>query len=153
MPRLTILNADEISAFDKPPKFTLAQREKYFHSNEKLNTLLKTLRIPTYKLSIILQWSYFRASGRFFLVKDFHATDVRYVCDILNIRYKSVYLEEYQNKRKTIHRHQQIILKAMGFRPFDETSKTWFQAQLATLVAKQMQAREIIYPLNVTKKK
>jgi len=35
-----------IKAFDKPPKFTKAQREKYFHINEKLDALLKTLCGP-----------------------------------------------------------------------------------------------------------
>ena len=56
MPRLSILTTDEIKAFDKPPKFTKVQREKYFHSNDKLSSLLKILRDPTYKLCIILQW-------------------------------------------------------------------------------------------------
>lgn len=147
MPRLTILNKDEIKAFDEPPKFTLLQREKYFYINEKLDTLLKTLREPTYKLCIILQWGYFRASGRFFLIKDFYLSDVKYVCGLLNIPYSRVYLEDYQNKRKTIHRHKQTILKAINFRSFDETEKAWLQDQLANLVAKQMQPREIIYYL------
>jgi hypothetical protein len=33
---------------DKPPKFTLPQREKYFYLNEKLGMRLKTPRDPTY---------------------------------------------------------------------------------------------------------
>jgi len=145
MPRLAILTTDEIKAFDKPPKFTKVQREKYFHINEKLSALLKTLRDSTYTLCITLQWGYFRASGRFFLIKDFHLGDVKYVCDKLNIPYNFTYLTAYQNKRKTIHRHQRAILKAMNFRPFDETTKAWLENQLASLVAKQMQPREIIY--------
>lgn len=105
MPRLAILTTDEIKAFDKPPKFTKVQREKYFHINEKLKLFqLKTLRDPSYKLCVTLQWGYFRASGRFFLIKDFHLGDVRYVYDKLNISYNSTYLKAYQNKRKTIHR-------------------------------------------------
>lgn len=55
MPRLAILTTNEIKAFVKPPKFTKIQREKYFHINEKLESLLKTLHDPTYKLCIILQ--------------------------------------------------------------------------------------------------
>ncbi len=52
MPRLAILTTDEINAFDKPPKFTKVQREKYFHINEKLSALLKILRDPIYKLYV-----------------------------------------------------------------------------------------------------
>lgn len=59
MPRLAILNADEIKAFDKPPKFTKVQREKYFHINEKLSALLKTLRDSTYKKTP--RWTHFSA--------------------------------------------------------------------------------------------
>jgi|GEM_PF-2467353 len=147
MPRLAILNADEIKAFDKPPKFTKMQREKYFHINEKLNDLLQNLRNPTYKLFIILQWGYFRASGRFFLIKDFHLSDIKYVCSSLNMSYNLAYLKTYQNKRKTIHRHQRAILKKMSFRPFDKYTQAWLGNQLMSLAAKQMQRREIIYHL------
>ncbi|MAZ38499.1 MAG: hypothetical protein CMF49_08720 [Legionellales bacterium] len=147
MSRLAILTADEIKAFDKPPKFTKAQREKYFHINEKLSVLLKALRDPNYKLCVTLQWGYFRASGRFFSIKDFHLGDVRYICNKLNLPYNAAYLKSYQNKRKTIYRHQQAILKSMNFRPFDKNSKAWLEHQLINLVTKQMQPREIIYHL------
>lgn len=43
MPRLAILNVDEIKAFEKPPKFTAAQREKYFHLSDKLLALKNKL--------------------------------------------------------------------------------------------------------------
>ena len=36
MPRLAILSSQEVRAFDKPPRFTLEQRKKYFQKNEKL---------------------------------------------------------------------------------------------------------------------
>jgi hypothetical protein len=144
---LAILNPEEIKTFDKPPKFALSQREKYFYINEKLEALLNNLRDKSYELCIILQWGYFRAAGRFFLTKDFHLGDVKYVCNQLNIPYDSAYLEEYQNKRKTIHRHQESILKAINFLPFDEAAKEWLQNQLVNLVSKQMQPREIIYHL------
>ncbi len=37
MPRLAILSSQEVRAFDKPPRFTLEQRKKYFQKNEKLS--------------------------------------------------------------------------------------------------------------------
>ena len=142
MPRLVILTDNEIKSFDKPPKFTKAQREKYFLINGKLSVLLITLRDPNYRLCVTLQWGYFRASGRFFSIKDFHLGDVRYICSKLNIPYNSAYLKSYQNKRKTIH--QRAIPKSMNFRPFNKNSKTWLEHQLINLVTKQMQTREII---------
>ena len=70
MARLKILTSEEIKAFDKPPKFNAQQREKYFNISENLDNILKRLRNPTYKLGIILQWGYFRASGRFFSIGE-----------------------------------------------------------------------------------
>ncbi len=59
MPRLTILNADEINAFEKPPKFTSAQREKYFHLSDKLSALKNKVTSDTSKLAIVIQWCIF----------------------------------------------------------------------------------------------
>jgi hypothetical protein len=62
MPRLAILSADEIKAFDKPPRLTAAQREKYFHLSDKLLVLKNKLTSDTSKLAIVLQWGYFGSS-------------------------------------------------------------------------------------------
>ena len=56
MPRLAILNAEEIKAFDKPPKFTPAQREKYFYLSEKLLALKSKLTSEANKLAVVIQW-------------------------------------------------------------------------------------------------
>lgn len=56
MSRLNILTKDEINLFDKPPRFSPEQRQKYFHLNEKLISLLKSLRSATNKVCLVLQW-------------------------------------------------------------------------------------------------
>ena len=68
MPRLAILTAQEVTAFDKPPRFTIDQRKKYFQKNEKLLPLLNIVRLETNKVCLVLQWGYFRATGGFFNV-------------------------------------------------------------------------------------
>ena len=55
MPRLAILTAQEVKAFDKPPKFTLEQRKKYFQINEKLSPLLKNLRSDTNTVCMVIK--------------------------------------------------------------------------------------------------
>ena len=54
MPRLSILTTDEINLFDKPPRFSPEQRQKYFSLNDKLIPLLKNLRFATNKVCMIL---------------------------------------------------------------------------------------------------
>lgn len=87
MSRLSILTLDEIKLFDKPPRFSLEQRQKYFHINDKLQLLLNKLRTPTNKVCMILQWGYFRASGRFFIPSDFYMPDIRYIAQQLDMHY------------------------------------------------------------------
>lgn len=147
MPRLSILSPEEIKLFDKPPRLTLEQRQKYFYLTDKLLHLLKNLRTPTNKVCMILQWGYFRASGRFFLVNDFYLPDVRYISQQLDIPPSNIDLYDYQKKRKICGEHQIAILKAMNFRSFDTDEKQWMKLQLESLVSKHMQPREIIFYL------
>src|SRR3990167_2415995 len=148
MPRLAILSSQEVKAFDKPPKFTVDQRKKYFQKNEKLLPLLKIVRLETNKVCLVLQWGYFRATGRFFMACDFRESDVRFVARLLNVNYKDINIPDYHSKRKSNREHQCLILDAMNFTPFDDDAKKWMQDQLGNLVSKQMQPREIIYHLS-----
>lgn len=145
MPRLAILNADEINAFEKPPKFTVAQREKYFHLSDKLSALKNKVTSNTSKLAIVIQWGYFRATGRFFLVSDFHVADVKYVAELLAMNLHQIDLKNYHENRKTARDHQKMILDYMGFKLFDQEAKQWGLNQMENLIEKQMQPREIIY--------
>lgn len=147
MPRLSIFTEDEINLFDKPPRFSSEQRQKYFHLSDKLILLLRNLRSATNKVCTVLQWGYFRASGRFFSIDDFHLADLRYVTQILNVSHQEINLKGYREKRKITVEHQRMILKAMNFRPLDVKTKSWLQTQLESLASKHMQPREMIYYL------
>lgn len=48
MSRLCILTQEEIKTFDKPPRFSLEQRQKYFYLSDKLIPLLQKLRYGRY---------------------------------------------------------------------------------------------------------
>lgn len=142
-----ILTPEEIKAFDKPPRFTPEQRHKYFQLHEKLLPLLNKLRTPTNKVGLLLQWGYFRASGRFFKLSDSHRADIKYAAQQLVISYAEVDWVAYQKKRKMYREHQYAILNAMQFRPFDRQAKDWLQTQLENLAAKHTQPRDMIYYL------
>jgi hypothetical protein len=147
MPRLKILSPEEIKLFDKPPRFTTEQRQKYFHLNDKLLLILKSLRTPTNKVFMVLQWGYFRASGRFFMVDNFYVSDIKYIAVQLDIPYSTIDIDDYSQKRKIGAEHQRAILKTMNFREFGTDEKEWMHSQLENLVSKHMQPREIIYYL------
>ncbi len=150
MPRLVIFDNEEIKAFDSPPILSLEQRDKYFALSDKLLLLMKKLTSPTNKLCLVVQWGYFRATGRFFSSKDFRKTDIAYVGGLLNISLSEIDIDHYHNKRKTSREHEKSILNSMDFAPFDENAKAMLCENIKRLVEKQIQPREIIYHLAVT---
>ncbi len=145
MPRLTIFTPEEIQAFDKPPKFTTEQRQKYFELTHSAQSLLQTLRTPTNKVCLLMHWGYFRATGRFFLPKDFRRADMDYVADLLSIGPSLIDLNDYCEKPKISRDHEKLVMKAMQFKPFDQTDKALLYERIQRLAEKHMQPREILY--------
>lgn len=88
MPRLVIFDNDEIKAFDSPPILSAEQRDKYFALSDKLLLLMKKLTSPTNKICLVVQWGYFRATGRFFSPKNFRKTDIAYVAGYSTFLYQ-----------------------------------------------------------------
>lgn len=75
MPRMQILTAAELKAFDTPPLLNHMQRETFFRVSASLADLLATLRSPTNRVCLLLTVGYFRATKRFF-VAPFSPIDV-----------------------------------------------------------------------------
>ena len=71
MPRLNILTDKEQIEFDYPPTLTSEARAVCFAIDDVLDAQIKKLRGETNKVGFLLQYAYFKASRRFFLVKRF----------------------------------------------------------------------------------
>jgi TnpA family transposase len=147
MPRLVIFNPEEIKAFDKPPRFTDEQRQRYFTYTDKLLAYTKKLKTSTSRLCVLLQWGYFRATGRFFSPKDFRKADIEYLAMELALLKTEININAYYKQRKTSREHERYILTLLGFKPFDETAKSLLQEHIQRQVEKQAQPRDIIYYL------
>lgn len=109
---------------------------------------MKNLRSDTNRVCMVIQWGYFRATGRFFMINDFRESDVRYISGMLDIKHPNVDLPSYRDKRKICRNHQCMILKSMNFQAMDDDTKIWLHVQLENLISKQMQPREIIFHLS-----
>lgn len=144
MSRLTIFTADEIKQFDRPPCLSLEQQHKYFAITPQVDSLIKRLRSDINAICTVIQWGYFRATGRFFQPKDFHRTDIRYVATLLDREFDAVEFANYCQKPKTSREHERRVLQAIDFAPFDQSAKTWLIAQITHLSEKHMPPREMI---------
>lgn len=69
MPRLNILTDNEQMEFDYPPTMTAEARAVCFAIDDVLDSQIKKLRGETNKVGFLLQYAYFKASRRFFLIK------------------------------------------------------------------------------------
>ena len=78
MPRLPFLSPEEHAAFDTPPVFTNAERQRFFALSHSLYTLLRSFRTLTNQICFVLALGYFKATQRFF-ARQFHEPDAAYV--------------------------------------------------------------------------
>lgn len=145
MPRRQILTPAEYAAFETPPVFSNAEREKFFHVGQSLESLLATLRTSTNQVCFLLTLGYFRATKRFF-APPFHPKDVEYVASLLGKQSEQLDLETY-DKKATASRHRQLTLNYLGFQAFNAQARQDITQEIHTMVRSQMRPKAIL--LNV----
>lgn len=144
MSRIKILQPQEIRRFDEPPQFSDRQRSQFFHLLTGLEQAVPQLRKPITKVGFILQWGYFRASGRFFATDLFRTEDLQYVCDGLEIEWSSLVLDAQSYSSQLAGVHQRHILKLLDWHPFGQGRERLFQ-QIAHLVEQPLLPRKVLH--------
>ena len=102
MPRLAILTDKEQIEFDYPPTMTAEARAVCFAIDDVLDSQIKKLRGETNKVGFLLQYAYFKASRRFFLIKRFRIEDIQYAAKLVDVSFRSVKLQQYKDATPTI---------------------------------------------------
>ena len=142
MPRRQILTPAEYAAFETPPVFSNAEREKFFHVGKSLESLLATLRTSTNQVCFLLTLGYFRATKRFF-AQPYHPKDVEYVALVLGKQSEQLELETY-DKKATASRHRQLTLNYLGFQAFNAQARQDITQEIHTMVRSQMRPKAIL---------
>ena len=145
MPRMHILTAAELKAFDTPPLLNHTQRETFFRVSASLADLLATLRSPTNRVCLLLTVGYFRATNRFF-VSPFSPTDVMYVTQQLGYTPEQIDLDAYDDKASA-SRHRRLTLDYLGFRPFNRQARQEMAQEIRMMVRSQMRPKAIFLQL------
>lgn len=76
---IELLPKEQREMFDKPPKFTKADRAVYFHFEKPVQKYISTIQSPNNKICFIVNYGYFRARGRFFEPGNFKRVDIDYI--------------------------------------------------------------------------
>lgn len=140
MPRLSILTDKEQLEFDYPPTLNFESRAICFAIDDALGVQIKKLRGETNKVGFLLQYAYFKASRRFFLIKRFRQEDIEYACKLLDIRASKVKLQKY--KDRTPDKHREKILTLFNCKSY-LNQKSWLEKEIILKVERVVEPRAL----------
>lgn len=144
MRRLTILQPYEAHQFDLPPQFNQAERHYFFSTDALIETSIKKTHGTINSVGLLLQYGYFRASGKFYTSEKFHLKDIAFVAKQLNLEIPSQFAQQYADNTRL--NHKGLILSLCGYQKFKEQKKLFCELT-EDLVAKQLAPRKIIFSL------
>jgi hypothetical protein len=116
MARLDILDPAARQGFEAPPSFNYQQRKYFFEIPSWLRPQVRSLDTLVNQVGFVLQWGYFRASGRFFKISTFPPADILFVTRQCGGDPLTISLSTY--RRNTAIRHRQLIRQALGYMEF-----------------------------------
>ena len=102
-----ILSPDLQDEFERPPAFSFIKQRHFFSIPGWMKPILRGLDSDINRVGFLLQWGYFRSSGRFFKTSRYAPGDVGFVSKLLKVAVSFEQLQTYD--RATIGRHRQLI--------------------------------------------
>lgn len=141
MSNLSILTPSEQQAFDYPPILPVEIQSVCFSINSSLEKETNALKTSINKVGFLLQYAYFKACKRFFMVSRFTQDQIRYATTLLNIDPVEVDLASY--KKKIPIEHQKKILKLLDYRPFNHTVTAWLKEAMLCWIEQQLEPKQI----------
>ena len=137
---IEILPSKQAKAFDKPPIFGIEEQQKYFKLEPVLQEFLNQSRKAEAKIGLLLQFSYFKATKRFFVKEDFKKNDIRFAAKLLG--YKEIDISYYHER--TYREHKKLILAISGFTSFS-SNEDLLEIELNHMASQQMHPRNIFF--------
>jgi hypothetical protein len=92
----------------------------------------------------LIQYGYFKASGKFFTSKSFKSADIKFASKILKVTAPSDFLEKYTDRMH--QKHRLLILNLCGHVDFWSAIQ-FFDEAVSDMVDKQMHPRKLFYIL------
>lgn len=136
---IKILSPSDIKTFEFPPELNGEERKIFFSLPVWANEILENIRTPINKIGFVLQLGYFKAVNKFFNTKKFHKQDIEFILRKFQFHFEEINLEKYI--KTTFERHQEIILKNLGFQKFNLIFKQNLKDEALFLCTKQIKPR------------
>ncbi|MEI7488027.1 MAG: DUF4158 domain-containing protein [Chryseobacterium sp.] len=130
-----ILSKSQQKEFDRPPKFSLVERRMVFEIPDSLRGSLRKLESPSSIVGFILQYGYFKTSGKFFYVDTFNSEDIEVICKWNKFNINDINWSSYRSV--TFYHHQKAILKYFGICAFGKRERQKVFSEATRLLKKQ----------------
>lgn len=146
MSRIKLLQPQEIIVFNQAPILNIEEKAHYFSLSSTFEGEFKGLRDGYTKIGFILQMGYFKYSGRFYEINQFHPKDIDYVI-------KQLDWKGWEDKRKLFkdnysvqiaYSHRIKILELSGWSSFEE-KQTEFNHRIRLLIDQQLLPRKVLW--------
>jgi len=142
--RLAILTEEEQREFDYPPILSVEARALSFAIDDRLQKRINKLHTPTNKVGFLLQYAYFKACKRFFLINRFRQGDVEYATKLLGIPLQKIKLHQY--KERVPKCHEATILTIFDSHSFN-SQKAWLEKEIKIRVERVLDPRTLFFEL------
>lgn len=142
MPRLSLLTEDEQREFDYPPVLSVEVRAVCFAIDDALDKKMQLLRTPTNQVGFLLQYAYFKACKRFFVINRFRQEDVEYAAKLIGVSLKKVKLQQY--KERIPRYHQKRILALLNYKSYND-QKQWVEKEITRRVERVLEPRALFF--------
>ena len=141
---MDVLPGKEAKRFSQPPTFNGDDRKNYFKVDEPLRESIDNAKQTDSQIGLLLQYGYFKASGKFFTSKSFKSSDIKFVSKVLGVTPSTDFLEKYTDRMH--QKHRLLILDICGHVDFGSAIQ-FFDEAVADMVDKQMHPRKLFYVL------
>jgi TnpA family transposase len=142
---LSILTDSVQQEFEYPPILSAETRTLCFSLPNDVEKQLRQLRTSTNKVGFLLQYIYFKACKRFFVISRFREEDIKYAARFLNIERGEINLINY--KKKIPADHQKFILKLSDYKPFNNQIINWLKSELELRLQRLIEPRQTFLEL------
>jgi len=137
---ISILTAEEVESFDRPPKLSVEIRDEIFF--ERISIGYEIPRKDLLAIYSLLE-GYFLLTGRFYNPSKFGIEDVDYVCKKLAVKRE---LKLKNIPRSTLSKYRSEIYSKYGITEFD-SKDSLFTGELKRLLLTSLKPKDILYEL------
>ncbi len=141
---IQILLPSEVIQFDKAPTFNELEKHYYFSMSKAVQAKVSRAEYNTNKIGLIIQYGYFKATGKFYMPIKYRKKDIKFIAKKLKIKDYGKLSEYYRDD--TRRKHKKYILEILGFSSFSK-KKILFDEIIDGFISKQMHPKNIIFSI------